>query len=88
MYCICHVNDVVAMIDPNGDILLYYVMKVAPPAMLNYGRQMAAEHHSFCDCAYAMLWGVRQYSVFRLYTVKNLNATFENVSISSFKVQF
>lgn len=46
------------MIDPNGDILLYYVMKVAPPAMLNCGRQMAAEHHSFCDCAYAMMWAV------------------------------
>lgn len=56
------------MIDPNGDILLYYVMKVALPAVLNYRRQVAAEHHSSCDCAYVMMWRVsyRQYSVFML----------------------
>lgn len=38
------------MINPNGDILLYYVRKVALPAVLTYGHQVAAEHHSLCDC--------------------------------------
>ena len=55
-------------------------MKVALPAVLNYGRQMAAEHHSFCDCVCDDAACHLQFSVFMLYTVKNLNSTFFFVS--------
>lgn len=51
--CICRINDVGAMLDPNGDVVLCYVMKVALPAVLAYRRQVAAEHQflRLCVCA-------------------------------------
>lgn len=56
--------------------LLYYIMKVALPAVSTSGHQVAAKQHVFCDSQRLSDVNYGEYCVVMLHEVKNLNATF------------